>query len=479
MEIVHFDYHNSQNFITLKNYLLIPTTFYLFGTIRNAKCIPIKDGIICGFISPNTENKTDSLYLFSIDPNSDYNKTKTIKIYEYEASLLYTQYEKRWIELMPISRERFMYCVQNEKNQIYCGIAQIQEGLNIEKLYEPIMIIQLSSNQYNFYPYCSKLIINDNELAMGCKVPYKGLITIKKIIIDNGIIIQKQMNVSFSENYFEMLKDNNDNLILLVDHNNSLYITDKNIKYYGYSTCKDINRDIYNGEVTKIDFNDMVPIINFKQDEEDIIFIFNDTELLSLITKNNEIVKSNKTYNKNDIYFKLNTTNFDYIKNKGQYSVIYSNTLNEKTSRRCLLNLTFNKCPKKCELCTGSGGCYDRYWNITENNEKPSNSKTLIIVIIIVILLIIILIIVFLVYRYLKKNKKNSNDTMHSNDDYLQGSDFTQIMNDKNNSKYNNNQSDYTTQPLMPVNEETKGNPNTYESNSKNSNQVTVTPGFY
>jgi hypothetical protein len=294
--------------------------------------------------------------LFSIDPNSNYNKTKTIKIYEYEASLLYTQYEKRWIELMPISRERFMYCVQNEKNQIYCGIAQIQEGLNIEKLYEPIMIIQLSSSQYNFYPYCSKLIINDNELAIGCKVPYKDLIAIKKIIIDNGIIIQKQMNVTFKENYFQMLKDNNGNLILLVDHNNSLYITEKNIKYYGYSTCKDINRDIYNGEVTKIYFNDMEPIINFKQDnEENIIFIFNDTELLSLITKNNETIKSNKTYNKSDIYFKLNTTNFDYIKNKGKYSVIYSNALNEYSSRRCLLNLKFNKCPNMCELCREVG----------------------------------------------------------------------------------------------------------------------------
>ena len=74
-----------------------------------------------------------------------------------------------------------------------------------------------------------------------------------------------------------------------------------------------------------------ISIINFKQDdEENIIFIFNDTELLSLLKKkNNETIKSNKTYNKNDIYFKLNTTIFDYIKNKGQYSVIYSNALNE------------------------------------------------------------------------------------------------------------------------------------------------------
>lgn len=74
MEIIHFDYHNSQKFISLKNYLLIPTTFDLFWTIRNAKCISITDGIICGFIVPDTKNKKDSLRLFSIDPNSDYNK---------------------------------------------------------------------------------------------------------------------------------------------------------------------------------------------------------------------------------------------------------------------------------------------------------------------------------------------------------------------------------------------------------------------
>lgn len=65
------------------------------------------------------------------------------------------------------------------------------------------------------------------------------------------------MNVTFKENYIEMLNDNNENLILLINHNNSLYLTEKNIKYYGYSTFKDINRDIYNGEVTKIDFDDM------------------------------------------------------------------------------------------------------------------------------------------------------------------------------------------------------------------------------
>ena len=86
------------------------------------------DGIICGFIVPDTKNKKDSLRLFSIDPNSDYNKTKTIKIYEYEASLEYGQYQRRWIELMTVDKERFMYCVQNEKNQIYCGVAQIQES---------------------------------------------------------------------------------------------------------------------------------------------------------------------------------------------------------------------------------------------------------------------------------------------------------------------------------------------------------------
>ena len=135
------------------------------------------------------------------------------------------------------------------------------------------------------------------------------------------------------------------------------------------------------------------------------------------------------------------------------------------------MNLKIKKCPNKCELCTGSGGCYDRYWNIIENNEKPSNSKMHLIVITIVILLIIILIIVFLFCRYLKKNTKNRNDTKHSNDDYMQGSDFAQIMYDKNNSKYNKNQRHYSNQLLMPVNEVTKGNSNTYEYYSKNSKQ--------
>ena len=68
-----------------------------------------------------------------------------------------------------------------------------------------------------------------------------------------------------------------------------------------------------------------------------------------------------------------------------------------------------------------------------------------------------------------KKINKIINNTKETNDDYMQGSDFAQIIYDNNNCKYNNNQKDNKTQPLMPVN----------ESNYNNSSQIMDTPTPY
>ena len=204
-------------------------------------------------------------------------------------------------------------------------------------------------------------------------------IRIKKITINNNNIIKNDIytntvNCQQIKN-FQMLKDNNNNLILLVNYNSTLNEIHNEFHYFGYSTCNDITQTIYNGEKTKLNFNDMKPIINFEQNVNDIVFIFDDMELVSLITTGEYAIVTNKTYNKNEIYFKLNTTNFDYIKNNSVYSVIYSNNINEKLAQICHLNLSFHNCSTKCNLCTNDKKCYDKYWNIIEDEENSDNSE--------------------------------------------------------------------------------------------------------
>ena len=152
----------------------------------------------------------------------------------------------------------------------------------------------------------------------------------------------------------------------------------------------------------------MNSIINFKQNLNDIVFIFDNKELVSLFTTDGDEIASNQINNKNAIYFKLNSINFDYIKNNSVYCVIYSKNIEENLAQRCHLNLYFYKCSPKCDLCTSNGKCFDKYWNKIEDEpdiDNNSSEKSSFIYVLIPIILFVIIIIVIILHAFLCKKK--------------------------------------------------------------------------
>lgn len=466
IEINQFNYTNEPKYNTLAHFNL-PINQYKY-----LKCISYNNNIICGYISYDSSSKTDFLYVFFIDSN--YIKTEPIKIYEYNTSSVFAPVSERWLELIPMGDENLLFCLLNGDNQILCGLSHIGNYSNIKVSNKIEIIFSFPQEKLNFNIQLifSKLILNDNELFLGYKKE-DNIIQIKKIIINNNSLIQKEIAfISFDTkfiNNFQMLKDNNNNLLLLLNHNNTLNKKVNEFLYFGYSTCKDINLELYNGEKTKISFTNMVPIFNLQQNLNDIVFIFEDKELISLITSEEEAILPNKTYDKENIYFKINPTTFDFIKNSSVYSIIYSNNMDEYSSQRCYLNLSFYKCKDKCDLCSKNGGCYDQYWNKVDEIDEiddsdypnipdaPSTSsnkkKGYLIIIFIVFILIVILVIciICICSKIKKRNREMKNE-------YPQGNDFIQaqspIVSDYNYSNFNNQ---YNNNQIKPIDGFTKG----------------------
>ena len=492
IEIFQFNYTKEPKFISLNN-CTIKTNSIDSNPIKYLKCISTNNNIICGYIlSISFSSEIDNFLIFFIDSN--YNKTEDIKIYEYKISLI-SMVKKRWLELVPIGNEKLLFCTLNDNNDILCGLAQIEQNYNITVLKKPEIIFFSLSKDDLFQNFCSVLILNNNEVIMGCKIGNN--IRIKRITINNNKIIKNHIYTNTIDckkiNNFQMLKDNDNYLILLVNYNSTLGKINNEFHYFGYSTCNDINQTIYNGEKTKLSFNDMSPIINFEQNLNDIVFIFDNMELVSLITTRENTIVSNKTYNKNEIYFKLNSTNFDYIKNNSVYSVIYSNNINEALAQRCHLTLSFNNCSSKCDLCTKDGKCYDKYWNkivddsdisdipYNSDNKIPTKSSKIIYIIIGIIIFIIFIIIVIACIYLCNKNRNNN---------FIQNNDFIQPQNPliydnnnynkKKNQNYynnNNNQNYYNNQHQKPVDDFTKGN-ELIDQNLSNQDMGAPTPYY-
>ena len=441
IEIFQFNYDNETKFSLLSN-IPIKTSSSDTYPIKYLKCISTNNHNICGYIlSTSLTANYESLILFFIDSN--YNKTEDIKIYEYKLSTL-SILNKRWLELIPIGSEKLLYCVLNDNNEILCGLGKIEKNFNITVLKAPEIIFD-SLSKDNDKPVFHNIILNNNEVVLGCRTNKKNL-KIKKITINNNVITKNEiaaytLNVNII-NHFQMLEDNNNNLMLLVNYNTTSNKIVNVFYYLGYSTCQNITQTIYNGEKTKLNFDVMLPIVNLNQINHDIVFMFDNKELVSLITTNGSGIVTNQTYKKTEIYFKLNSTNFDYIKNKGVYSVIYSNNINENLAQKCSLNLKFYICSSSCDLCTSDGKCYDKYWNRIyhdipdssdkENEAQNSNSSYAVIVIFVIIFIIMLIACIFFC------RKKNNNIDYAKNNDFIQPQN--PLINDYNNYNYNNNQ---------------------------------------
>ena len=156
-------------------------------------------------------------------------------------------------------------------NQILCGLAQIKNNFNITVLKTPEIIFDsLSKEEPKFH----NIILNNNEAVLGCRIGTNN-IKMKKITINNNIIIKNDINSITIDckkiNHFQMLKDNYSTLMLVVNYNTTSNKIQNEFYYFGYSTCQDITQTIYNGEKTKLYFNVMLPIMNFKLYLDDIV----------------------------------------------------------------------------------------------------------------------------------------------------------------------------------------------------------------
>ena len=227
-------------------------------------------------------------------------------------------------------------------------------------------------------------------------------ITIKSIEIFN-------FNVDVLRLYeFKFLEENNGKVIILMDYisleGGPIGIHDSN-----YSDCRDIVQKIYNGKTTKINIGNYTnPILNTKENWGKIIFSFDDETLNSLVDEKGIEIKSGNIYSKNNIYFKLNSHNYEYIKNHSVYSIIFFSDIDKEKSQRCFLNLSFYSCPSKCELCSDKSECYDRYWNaIKEEEEQQPKSSANYVAYIIITFIVVVIIVLLALLLFRPRRKKN------------------------------------------------------------------------
>ena len=371
INIIKFDYkNNTQKFNQLKSYIfmnIIPVKLFKY-----IDCTSINNTIICGYIYITKIDINDGISYALSTFNSNNTKIQNNILFEYKLNIDKTIYLKT-IAL----NENILFFINIDNNQLVCILAKSINNKEIVFLKNQTIFNSFELDKINTQDSCSYIILNNNEIILSCKGGwyFSSYIQITKLTINNNEIntkihylnINDYFNIKYSYS-FNLLKDSNDNLILFINYedpesNKRQY----GFHYFGYSSCKDIKQVIFNGEKTQFNFTTkIIPLLNINQNyDSNILFFFNDTELKSLITNNSEVIKSNISYSKNDLYyFYLNKDNYEYTINNKGYSVIYSSTNDEFKSQKCYLNLSFNTCDEKCELCSSKGECFDRNWNI-------------------------------------------------------------------------------------------------------------------
>ena len=444
-KIMKFDYKNdTRKFNLLRYYNFIDSSFN--SLIESIYCTSINNTIICGFIDHLLKEGTytlSSLVILNIT------KTKTNKLFEFR-NLGFL--EKIFLKIIALNEEKILFFFSNDKNQIICMLTKIINNIEIISLKNITIFNSFLLNEKNPQNSCSHIVLNNNKIIFGCiQNSYSSKydsIQIAKITINNNEIntefdYLKIYDIFNIKNYysFQFLKDNNDYLILLIDYEDYSYKRRNGFHYFGYSTCQDIKRTIFNGQKTKLDFTikEMIPLLNFNQNYDSYIsFFFNDTELKSLITYNSEVIKSNSSYNKNYVYFYLNKDNYEYTINNSEYSVLYSNINDEFKSQKCYLNLSFYTCDEKCELCSWIGDCFDRNWTKISDKTNETNTNTNIFIIILIIIIVIALIL-FIVFFILHKRRLRAYNVNNINKDFPKSQELLSNDNSKGK-KYNNKQ---------------------------------------
>ena len=437
---------NEDKYSVLKK---IKINSYLIATLKTTfQCEILKNSkyIVC----IHSEALTEVVYSLII-LDSNYNVIYDKKIYEDPSTyVLFDPYGK----IIPLNDQKFIiyYSIQNN---IYIGLGQILSNSNINIKIEKMELFSSVKPKIN-----SELVVNDNNIILGFK-EYK-----ENNKQSSNRIIMKMVNITLVNNnlvkdYFDLnihvndllniqfLEDNTGNVLFLMNYNSSSVVKN-GYQDFEYSTCSNFVTKIYNGETTRLSFNNnIIPRFNTRERVNDIIFAFNGN-LSSLLSEKYNPIKSGNIYNKNNIYFKLDPNDYEYIKNNSVYSVIYTTNFDEEKSQRCYLNLSFYSCPSLCELCSNNSKCYDRYWNIIDQKEQSndSNSETktnfISTFVFIIIIFIIILICIAVSYMLCCKNRNNINIPIANNNqdqaiinEYNYPSKPNQNLNNYNNNNNN------------------------------------------
>ena len=423
-----------------------------------------------------------SLIIFDSNYNLIYDKKmyeKTEKEAMDEMDLTSQLFEK----IIPLNDKKFIICFTTSKNSVKLGLVEIESDSNIKiTMEEDKDLINSITPEIN-----SELVINDNNIILGFKEIGKyneKLLKIVNITIVNDKLEKDFIDFDFYSNSkipnlrsIKFLEDNKGDVLFLMNYNSSGII--KNVFHdFGYSICNDLTTKVYNGEKTRFIFNNtLIPRFNTRENSNNYNIIFSfDENLTSLIDDNNKKIESGNIYNKNNIYFKLDTNNYEYITENGEYRVIYYTNIDEQKSQRCKLKIEFYPCASPCELCSHDNKCYDKYWNIIEqtkeeNEYKESRSSFIFTVVIFMIIFIIIMLIAFVfLCKYCCKSNNNVPIENYNQDQIpiINEYNYPIIQNQyNNNNNYNNNNYNYN-QPQITVNPNGYPNmkPSSYENNS-------------
>ena len=242
----------------------------------------------------------------------------------------------------------------------------------------------------------------------------------KTTFLDKREYYTSKKDSSNFHNYNQILINKDNNLILLI-----IYENIGEIYQLGYSSCKNKEITLYNGDKSPVNF-DISPGL-FKGYDNDIVFINNKTIYNSLIYNSGaEHIKTETIYNKNNISFYFNEKDYDDIKKDRLYNIIFRNTLSPKESETCTLTLKFYECDKECDICTITK-CYDKFRNLIDRDSSSSEvgetPKFVYIVSALIFIpifsLIILILLAFMCSLKNNHNRNRNNPNIANNERFL------------------------------------------------------------
>ena len=435
--------------IDIKNKKLNFTNKYSINGINktaNINCVKSSNNnIICGLIESGgiiLSYFSFDYYLILLKNNSVIDKIKVnINYGDKVERTIYGLYKYNFIKFIALNDEKILYCHYKYiyssmfGEGISCGLAQVKNNSHIEILIKSEFIFKnMAQPNYLGRNIFSGIKFNKNEVILSCVEfnKYDSRNITKLTISNNNTFIKKYKYLYYGKyakqnlhNYIQLLKNNDNDLIFLI-----IYKEIGEFEELSYGHCDDYKESLYNGEQSRLNIH--IDSGLFKDKDNDIIFISKEKYINSLFYGNEEeIIKNGTIYKANKIYFHLSTKDYDEIKRIGKYNIYFRNTLNEKESETCLINLTFRECDKECDICTSSE-CYDRNWNVIDRILKKTKKYAKItstIIFISFFSIIISVIVAFIVGLKKKNNSENINPNNNDNSAI-------------NNENYNNIQED-------------------------------------